>query len=106
MSKLGKLGHFFQQVAKVAPLILAVSPLAPIAGPITAAIQEAEAIQGASGKDKLAHVVAIAIDAAQTANAAAGHVVVDPAAVESTAGAVISAVVESVNLAKSPAGHA
>lgn len=100
MSKLGKIGHFFHIVGTFAPLILANTPLAPIAGAVTAAIQEAEAIHGSgSGAEKLAHVTAIAVDAAHAANAQAGHQVIDPAAVQSEAATVISAVVQAANLA-------
>lgn len=99
MSKLSALGHFFQHVAKVAPAILLLTPLAPIAGIVVAGIQEAEAIKGASSAEKLAHVQAIAVDAAHAANAQAGHQVIDPVAVETEAATVISAVVQAANLA-------
>lgn len=103
MSKLGKLGHFFRNVGKFAPVILALTPLAPIAGPVQAAIAEAEAIHGdGAGAAKLAHVVAIAKDAADAANAQAGHEVIDPSTVEATATQVVSTVVNVVNLAKDP----
>ena len=98
MSKLSKLGHFFQRVGKIAPAILVFTPLAPIAGPITAAIQEAEAIHGAStGAEKLAHVVAVAKEAAKVANAAAGHTVVNEVGIEAAAAHAIGAVVSAAN---------
>lgn len=100
MSKLGKLGHFFHNVGKFAPVILALTPLAPIAAPVAAAIQEAEAIHGATGPDKLAHVIAVAKESAVVANMAAGKQVVDPAEVEGAAAQVISAVVAVANAAK------
>lgn len=100
MSKLGNLGKFLHIVGTFAPLILAVTPLAPIAGAVTAAIQEAESIAGATGAEKLARVTAIAVDAAHAANAQAGHVVVDPVAVQTEAATVISAVIQATNLAK------
>ncbi len=103
MSKLGKLGRFFHNVGKFAPLILAVTPLAPIAAPVAAAIAEAEAIHGdGTGTEKLAHVVGVAKEAAEVANAAAGHVVVDPAAIEGAASQAVSTVISVVNLAKDP----
>lgn len=96
MSKLGKLGNFFKQVGRIAPVILAFTPLAPIAEPVAAAIQEAEAIHGAAtGPEKLAHVVAVAVDAAQVANTAAGKVVVDPAAIQDSAQHAIAAVISA-----------
>lgn len=101
MSKLSAIGHFFLRVGQIAPTILALTPLAPIAPAVTAAIQEAEALHGSgSGADKLAHVVAIATDAAQAVNAQAGHQVIDPVAVQSEAATVISSVVQAVKLAK------
>lgn len=98
MSKLSALGHFFAKVAKVAPAIMALSPLAPLAGVITAAIQEAEALHTA-GPDKLAHVKAIAIDAAVVANAAAGHPVVDVSAVGDAVDSTVATIVNVVNAA-------
>lgn len=101
MSKLSAIGHFFLRVGQVAPMILALTPLAAIAPAVTAAIQEAEAIHGAgSGADKLAHVVAIATEAAEAVNAQAGHQVIDPAAVQGAAATAVSAVVQVVNLAQ------
>lgn len=100
MSKLGKLGSFFRKVGQVAPAILALNPkLAPLAGPITAAIQEAEAIKG-SGPEKLAHVVAVAEQSARAVNVAAKKKVVDVAEVKQAAGAVVSAIVAVANVAK------
>lgn len=100
MSKLGKLGKFFHSVGKFAPIVLALTPLAPIAGPVAAAIAEAEAIHGdGAGPAKFAHVVAIAKDAALVANAAAGKEVVSPEAVEAAAAQAISTVVAIANLA-------
>lgn len=100
-SKLGKLGHFFKVLAHVAPAILSMTVLGPIAGIVQAAIGEAEALHGpGSGAEKLAHVIAIAKDAADAANAQAGHQVIDPVAVENEAATVVSAVVQAVKLAK------
>lgn len=99
--KLGKIGRFFHNLGRYAPLVLALTPLAPIAAPIAAAIAEAEAIHGeGNGPAKLAHVVAIAKDAADVANAAAGRQVVDPAAVEGAAAQAISTVVAVANITK------
>lgn len=101
MSKLSALGHFFEKLATVAPDILALTPLAPIAGRVQAAIADAEYLKGpGTGADKLSHVVNIAVDAATAANLQAGHQVIDPVAVQAEAGTVISAVVQAVNLAQ------
>lgn len=68
------LGSFLKDFGKVAAkfgplLITEVAPeLAPVATIISHAIGDAEGIPGASGADKLQHVVSIAADAAQTFN--------------------------------------
>lgn len=99
MSKLSAIGHFFERLAAIAPALLSITPLAPIAGAVQAAIAEAEHLKGAgTGQEKLAHVVAIAKDAAAAVNAQAGHPVVDEAAVEQEAATVISAVVQATKL--------
>ena len=103
MSKLGRLGHFFVKVGQFAPVILALTPLAPISGIVGAAIQEAEALKGATGEQKLAHVMAIAVDAAKAANSQAGKVVVDPAKVQNAVAEAVSAVITVTNLVKEPA---
>lgn len=99
MSKLGKLGSFFKKLGKFAPLILAATPLAPIAPMVVAAIAEAEAIKGAgTGAEKAAHVKAIVIEVANAINAQKGTVVVDPAEVEAVADNAISTIISVVNL--------
>lgn len=100
MSKLGKLGSFFKKVGQVAPAVLVLTPLAPIAPIVQAAIQEAEAIPGATGAQKRAHVKAIAVDAATSINIAKGAAVVDVAEVEQAADSSITAVIDAVNVAK------
>lgn len=92
------LPKWLQILAEVGPKVLLFTPLAPIAGTVIAAIGEAEAMPGASGKDKLAHVVNIATDAAAVANGAAGQVVVDPAAVQAAAVSAISTAVQVSNM--------
>jgi hypothetical protein len=95
---LGKLGSFFKSLAQIGPFLLRFTPLAPIADEVMAAIQEAEAIFGpGTGAEKLAHVVAAAVEAAKIANEAAGRVVVDPAQVGAVATAVVSAIITVLN---------
>lgn len=94
-SKLGKIGGFFKRVGKVAPLILAFTPLAPLTPIVMAAIQEAEAIPGATGPQKLAHVVNIVGSAAEIAQAGGKNV--NPADVKAAASTVISGIVQTVN---------
>lgn len=99
MSKLSKIGHFFQRLAQVAPTLLRLTPLAPIADIVQAAIAEAEAIHGpGTGTAKLAHVVNIATGAATAVNVQAGREIVDVAAVQTEAATIISAVVQATKL--------
>lgn len=71
---------------------LAASPLAPIAVPVGIAIAEAEKIKGATGSEKLAHVLGIA---KQAATAAQGMGVnIDPAVVEAAGAKAISTAVD------------
>jgi hypothetical protein len=82
---------------------LAASPLAPIAIPVAAAMAEAEAIKGASGQEKLAHVLTIATKAAEVAQAQG--VKIDPAVVNAAGAQAISTAVAVVNIvhnAKAP----
>lgn len=81
------------------PQILAFTPLARIAPHVIAGIQEANAIAGATGADKLAHVMNLSVLAAQAANEHAGHQVIDPQVVANAAAAAISAVVNIAKLA-------
>lgn len=92
------LPKWLQILAQVGPQVLMFTPLAPIAAPVVAAIGEAEAMQGASGQEKLAHVVNIATDAATAANTQAGHVVIDPALMQATAATAISTAVNVTNM--------
>ncbi len=92
------LPKWLQILAEVGPKVLMFTPLAPITGVVVAAIGEAEAMQGATGAAKLAHVVNIATDAAQATNLQAGHVVIDPAVLQATAVQAISTAVSVSNL--------
>lgn len=85
---------------QIGPIVLAFTPLAPIAPAVVGGIQLAESLKGASGAQKKAIVQQIAVTAAQGANAQAGKTVIDPDLVSSTSSAVIDAVVQSVNLVK------
>jgi hypothetical protein len=66
---------------------------------------EAEAIKGASGEQKLAHVLAIVQDAAKAANDKAGRIVVDPSKINESAASLISAIVDLADLIQHPAGN-
>lgn len=91
------LGSFFQKLGHLAPIILAFTPLAPIAPAVAAAIAEAEAIKGASGADKLAHVKQIARDAALAVNAAKGRQVVSVTGLDAAVDSAVATVVSVVN---------
>ena len=92
----------FADIAKViAPVVLSVVPgVPPIIGPLVGhAIGEAEAIKGASGADKKAHVLGVVNDALQTAQAA-GKPIGDPNVIVPAVSQATDAVVASVNAIK------
>ena len=97
---MNKLGRFLRRLGRVAPQILALTPLAPIAPAVAAAMAEAEQIAGATGRDKLAHVVAVATRAAEVAQLSG--VPIDPADVQAAAGDVIGAIVAVAKVAHPP----
>jgi len=90
---------WFSLVQLLAPVILtAVKPqLAPIAGNVTNAILEAEAMKGATGKAKLDHVINIATAAADSLNMAHGKEVVHVDSLHEAITLGASAVVNAVN---------
>jgi hypothetical protein len=89
----------FAQVAmEVGPIALRFTPFGAIAGPIVQGIIDARGLPGASGPDKLQHVVNIAVDAATAVNLQAGRTVLDPALVAQEAGGVVSNVYDAIKL--------
>jgi hypothetical protein len=88
---------FLIRISKLAPVLLALTPLAPIADEVTAAIQEAEAIRGASGPEKLQHVVNIAVEAAKAANEVAGRVLIPLDRVVALATMIVSMIILATN---------
>lgn len=101
------LGAFINTVRILGPVVLATVPggekIAPLIPTITGAIEDAEAIKGASGAEKKAHVLNIVQAGIATANAT-GKVALDPAGVLVAASTGIDAVVATVNVVK--AAHA
>lgn len=95
---------FLIRISKIAPALLALTPLAPIADDIMAAIQEAEAINGASGPEKLAHVVNIAVDAAKAINTSAGKILIPLDRVVSIATLIVSLIITATNTTASANG--
>ena len=96
MSKLSK----FAELAKVlVPVVLPlVNPkLSPLSQNITQGIIEAEGIKGASGPDKLQHVLNIAANTAQGINSTAGHVVVDPSGLTQSVALGVNAAIAAIN---------
>lgn len=81
-----------------APIILASTPLAPIAPFVALGIQSAEKIKGASGPEKLEHAVEISRAAIAATNAQAGRVVVDPALADATIQSGINTVIGVANI--------
>lgn len=90
------LPKWLQILQTVGLAALQASPLAPIAMPVAIAISEAEAISGATGQQKLAHVLAIATAAASTAQAEGVNI--DPTLIASTAAKAISTAVDVTNI--------
>lgn len=88
---------WLKALAHIAPKVLLLTPLAPIAPAVQEAIAEAEAMKGASGDQKLAHVVKIAVDSAEVAQASGVHI--DPQAVEHAAEKAVSTAVDITNIA-------
>lgn len=87
-------------IQMIAPIVLtAVKPeLAPIAGNVTAAIQEAEAMKGASGADKLQHVINIGHAAADAVNIATGKEAIHIPTLDNALQDGVSTVVSVANL--------
>lgn len=87
-------------VGLLAPAVLIAIPhgdqIAPFIPKVTAAITEAEAIEGATGAEKKAHVLNILRTSVEVGNAA-GKKHLDPAVVTSIAGHGIDAVIETVH---------
>lgn len=101
MSKLGKLGSFFKKVAQVAPALIIYTPLAPFAVPITAAIQEAQALFADNAR-KREHVVGVAVNAALVAAQAGAKIDVEE--VRDAAGKTVDAIIANVKLVKDDDG--
>lgn len=80
----------------VGPTVLALTPLAPIAPAVVAAIGEAQQIAGATGADKLAHVQNIVNETVAAVNAQAGHTELDPQLVSDASAKAIGTVVSVV----------
>lgn len=94
------IGKFLHLVESIAPLTLALTPLAPAVPFIILGIQTAEKISGASGAQKLMLAQQIVNAGVAGANAQAGHTILDPVLVSEATASGISAVVAAVNLAQ------
>lgn len=92
---------FLAVVSQVGPMVLGAVPggekIAPLIPTITHAITEAEAIKGASGAEKKAHVLAVVAAGVATANAT-GKVTLDPTEVEQIASTGVDAVIGTVHV--------
>ena len=91
---------WLELIKLLVPIIIpVVSPkLAPLAPVIATGINEAEQLPGASGQDKLNHVINLATTTATGINAATGKTVVDPQHVTDAAASVISTIVDVANI--------
>jgi hypothetical protein len=90
--------NWLKLVENFAPIILAATPLAPIAPYVALGIQTAEQIKGATGEQKLALATQIANVGVAATNAQAGKVLIDPNAANSLITNGINAVVAATNL--------
>jgi len=95
-------GKFIALVNLLGPAVLlnvkGGEKIAPLVAVITSAIGEAQAIKGATGAEKKAHVLAIAAAAVTVANSSAKGVVLDPEEVQAVAGDGIDAVVGTIHI--------
>lgn len=85
-------------VEQIAPIVLANTPLAPIAPHVSAGIQLAEQIPGANGAAKLDIAKQITNVAVNAVNTQAGSQKIDPVAVDSAFTQSVHAVVAATNL--------
>lgn len=94
------LSRFVEILDRVGPSILAVVPggekIAPLVPKIVHGIKEAQAMKGASGEEKKAHVLAAIADGADVAKAAGVHVSTEEITAIASKG--IDAVVETVHV--------
>lgn len=95
------LKQFAHLAETFAPLILASTPLAPIAPFVAAGIQTAESFQGATSADKLNKAVTLVQQGIAATNAQAGHVEIDPQITQAAITAGVGAVVNAINLVHS-----
>jgi hypothetical protein len=92
------LAGWLSAVEKIAPIALALTPLAPISPWVGAAVKLAELIPGADGSTKLSVATQIANIGVQATNAQAGRVVVNPDEVNAVIASGIGTVVAVTNL--------
>jgi hypothetical protein len=90
--------RWLKVVEKIAPLVLAATPLAPIVPFVILGIQTAEQIPGATGEQKLALATQIVNTGVAATNAQVGHTEIDPALVNDAVTHGIATVVAAVNL--------
>lgn len=97
------LGAFLVKLRILAPLILSLTPLGPIAQSVIAAIEDAEKLLGdGTGPQKLAYVIDEVKQAASILNGVKGHVVIDPDTIAGATAQVIAALIAVVNATKPP----
>jgi hypothetical protein len=95
------LDQFLAVVSLIAPVLLMAVPggagIAVLIPTIVNAIKEAEQIQGATGPEKKAHVLAIVMAAVAVANAT-GSVKLNPEEVNTVAGYAIDVVIGTIHI--------
>ena len=86
-------------IRSIAPAVLPLVPggakLAPILNTITTAMEDAEAIPGATGAEKKAHVLSIVAAGVATANSS-GKIKLDPVEIEAIASSGIDTTIRAV----------
>lgn len=89
---------WIQMVSSIGLMALAYTPLAPMAPYVAQSIQDAELLPGASGADKLSHVVSLVRNGIAAANAQAGRQVIDTQLSDTLIQQAISTAVSVVNI--------
>jgi hypothetical protein len=100
------LKQFGHLMIALAPAILLAAGVPPVlTGAVIHAATEAEAITGAKGVDKKAHLLAVIADSITVLNGAKGHNVINPTLALTAVSLGIDTTIASINLVKALPGH-
>lgn len=92
------LASWLKIIEKAAPIVLAATPLAPLAPFVAVGIQAAEQIPGATGPQKLTIATQLVNTGIAATNAQAGKQVINPSEASQLVASGINAVVAAANL--------